>query len=282
MNNKIISLTLSLMLLTGCSSIGNPEFKSTLVNGTDNVITVNGVDITKNDIYHYMLNSLGSYSVVDAALNYITDIEITDQNLIDERVLSTISNYSEYIDNGNIENYALSQGFDDQDDYINSKILPQVKKDLLKEKYIETFFDDILVEYKPVYLKVISFYTDVEAQEALDSIETLEDFDSYIDTNEGFDYGMVTTKGGVEENILNMLDLFVEDGVYNEIISTDQSSETMFSLVYIYNSDKNTNKELIISDLATMSELSSTYESYYLDYYKFSIYEEYLKKIVEK
>lgn len=277
MNKKILSLLLSGILLVGCSSVSNPEYTSSVVDGDEVVVIVNGVEVSKNDIYHYMLTPLGSSSAIETALAHICELEITDAVLIEEKIMNIISNYSDYIENGNIDDFAVAQGYVDQQDYIDSVIAPQVKKDLLKSNYIELFFDSIINEYQPKYIKLISFEDEEEALEALETLTSEEDFDMMFDEKQGYDYGMVTTKGGIDESIIAKFDDFNEEGIYGELILDDYGS---YVIVYVYNNDIDNFREIIIEDLGMMGDISTAYQAYYLDLYNFSVYENYLDKVI--
>lgn len=280
MNKKILTSLLALSMLTGCTTISNPEFTSTLVDGDQTIISVNGVDVNKNDIYHYMLSSLGPTSVIETALLAISDFEINDESLVNERSIESISGYSEYVENGSIEEYAISQGYDSQEEYMEEKIIPQVKKDLLKEKFVTIHLDSILSEYLPRFIKLISFDDEDAALEVLETISTEEDFNDLMDDNYGNDYGLVSTLGGIDTNIVSNLADFTEDGVYPELISSEYGG---YYIVYVYNSDiETTDKDLLIREIASgISTISTDYEVFYFDLYKLSIYESYIKKIVE-
>lgn len=280
MNKKIILSILSLVLLSGCTVISNPEFTSTVTDGNNTAITVNGVDISKNEVYHYMLNSLGVNSILDLALLEISSLEITDQELIDEKVIESISGYSGYAENGNIEEYAISQGYDSQEVYIEEKIVPQVQKNLLKEKYVEIHFDEIMTKYNPHFLKLINFDDEDLALDTLASIETEKEFDDLMNEQNGSDYGLVTTDGGVDESVINSFDKFTTDGIYPELVPSDNGG---FYIVYVYNTDlESSDKATLIEELSTsISDMTSLNESYYYNKYKLSVYESYLKKLVE-
>ena len=79
--------------------------------------------------------------------------------------------------------------------------------------------------------------------------------------------------------LIQKLDKFTKDGIYNKVIKT---SESKYAVIYVYNSDKSKIKDDVKSGLASVSEMSAKMESYYLKQYNFDIYEEAIKDEIKE
>jgi len=98
--------------------------------------------------------------------------------------------------------------------------------------------------------------------------------------NNGTDAGMVTTKtSSVDSKIIKKLDKFTKDGIYNKVIKT---SESKYAVVYVYNTDKKDLKDEIITNLASVSDMSTKMETYYLKKYNFDVYESAIKDEIKE
>ena len=101
-----------------------------------------------------------------------------------------------------------------------------------------------------------------------------------MNENSGSDAGMVTTEStSVDSKIIDKLDKFTKDGLYSKVIKT---SESKYAVIYVYNSDQSAIKDEIKSNLASISEMSTKMESYYLKQYNFDIYEEAIKDEIKE
>ena len=279
MKKKIFPLMVAGTLLVGCGSSSAVNYSSEVSDGDKTVITVGDTEINKNEIYHYLLEQYGSSEVLSLALTYIADQEITDEDAIktkvDERVASTKENISTSLDE-----YAKQLGYEDEQAYIDDIVTAGVKQEMLKEKYIDEKYDDLVKECKPKYLKIITVDTESGALSLIDQINEGADFDTVMNENSGSDAGMVTTEStSVDSKIIDKLDKFTKDGLYSKTIKT---SESKYAVIYVYNSDQSAIKDEIKSNLASISEMSTKMESYYLKQYNFDIYEEAIKDEIEE
>lgn len=265
-------------LLVGCSSTNDSSYVTSLKDGNKTVMEGEGVTVSKNDIYMYLLDQYGSSQVVDMALSYICDKEITDQEAIDKKKQETLDEYTKYMEE-DIDTYAKNLGFDDQQGYIDEMIIPTAKRELLKEKYINDKYDSIVKEYKVKYLKVITLDTESEALEIIDKTKDIETFDKYLSEKSGQDHGMVTTESSIDKNIIAKLDKFTKDGMYSKAIKT---KDDKYAIVYVYNTDKSKLKDEIKDNLQDIAAITSDCESYYLKQYKFDVYEQKIKDDIKE
>ncbi len=195
---------------------------------------------------------------------------------MDEKVAST----KESLTTSSLDEVAKQYGFKNEQEYIDKIITVGVKQDLLKEKYIDKNYNDLIKEYKVKYLKVITVDTESGALSLIDKVKDGADFDTVMTENSGSDVGIVTTKStNVDSKIIEKLDKFTKDGIYNKVIKT---SESKYAVIYVYNSDKSKIKDDVKSGLASVSEMSAKMESYYLKQYNFDIYEEAIKDEIKE
>lgn len=280
MKKNIIPLVVAGTLLVGCGSSSAITYSSEVSNGDKAVITIGDTKITNNEIYHHLLKQFGSSEVLSLALTYIADQEVTDKEAIKTKVDEKVASTKESLTTASLDEVAKQYGYKDEQEYIDKIITVGVKQDLLKEKYIDKNYNDLIKEYKVKYLKVITVDTESGALSLIDKVKEGADFDTVMTENSGSDVGIVTTKStNVDSKIIEKLDKFTKDGIYNKVIKT---SESKYAVIYVYNSDKSKIKDEVKSGLSSISEMSTKMESYYLKQYNFDIYEEAIKDEIKK
>ncbi len=279
MKKNIIPLVVAGTLLVGCGSSSAINYTSEVSNGDKAVITIGDTKITNNEIYHHLLKQFGSSEVLSLALTYIADQEVTDKEAIKTKVDEKVASTKESLTTTSLDEVAKQYGFKNEQEYIDKIITVGVKQDLLKEKYIDKNYNDLIKEYKVKYLKIITVDTESGALSLIDKVKEGTDFDTVMTENSGSDIGLVTTKStNVDSKIIEKLDKFTKDGIYNKVIKT---SESKYAVVYVYNSDKSKIKDDVKSGLASVSEMSAKMESY-LKQYNFDIYEEAIKDEIKE
>lgn len=271
MKKKIIPLVIASTLLVGCSSSSAINYSSEVSNGDKTAINIDGTEISKNDIYHYLLEQYGSSEVLSLALTYIADQEITDEEAYKTKLDETIAEQKESAGVTSLDDIAKQYGLENEQEFIDKIVSVGVKQEMLKEKYIDENYKKLVKEYKVKYLKTITVDTEAGAKKILEQIEDGSDFDTIMNENGGSDAGMVTTETTtVDKNIIKKLDKFTKDGVYEKVIKT---SDSKYAIVYVYNTDTSGVTDEIKSNLSTISDMSTKVESYYLKQYNFTINE---------
>lgn len=271
MKKKIIPLVIASTLLVGCSSSSAVNYSSEVSDGDKTAINIDGTEINKNDIYHYLLEKYGSSEVLSLALTYIADQEITDEDAYNTKLNETIAEQKESAGVTSLDDIAKQYGLENEQEYIDKVLSVGVKQEMLKEKYIDKNYKKLIKEYKVKYLKTITVDTEAGAKKLLKQIKDGSDFDTIMNENGGSDAGMVTTETTtVDENIIKKLDKFTKDGAYEKVIKT---SDSKYAIVYVYNTDTSAVTDEIKSNLATISDMSTKVESYYLKQYNFTINE---------
>lgn len=271
MKKKIIPLVIASTLLVGCSSSSAVNYSSEVSDGDKTAINIDGTEINKNDIYHYLLEKYGSSEVLSLALTYIADQEITDEDAYNTKLNETIAEQKESAGVTSLDDIAKQYGLENEQEFIDKILSVGVKQEMLKEKYIDKNYKKLVKEYKVKYLKTITVDTEAGAKKILEQIKDGSDFDTIMNENGGSDAGMVTTETTtVDENIIKKLDKFTKDGAYEKVIKT---SDSKYAIVYVYNTDTSAVTDEIKSNLATISDMSTKVESYYLKQYNFTINE---------
>lgn len=271
MKKKIIPLVIASTLLVGCSSSSAVNYSSEVSDGDKTAINIDGTEINKNDIYHYLLEKYGSSEVLSLALTYIADQEITDEDAYKAKLDETIAQQKESTSATSLDDIAKQYGLENEQEYIDKVLSVGVKQEMLKEKYIDKNYKKLIKEYKVKYLKTITVDTEAGAKKLLKQIKNGSDFDTIMNENSGSDAGMVTTETTtVDENIIKKLNKFTKDGVYEKVIKT---SDSKYAIVYVYNTDTSAVTDEIKSNLSTISDMSTKVESYYLKQYNFTINE---------
>ena len=276
---KGISFALIATLLVGCGSSNTVNYSTEVTDGDKTIISGDDVEITKNDIYYYILEQYGSSEILTLALTYIADQEITDEQQIQAGIDEQVASYTESL-TMSFEDYAKQSGYESSQEYIDDVITDGVKQNLLLKKYIDENYDDLLDEYKVKYIKTITLDTESAALSIIDQVKNGSDFDTLMSANSGRDNGMVTTdSSSIDKNIIDKLDKFKKDGIYNKVIKT---SDSKYAVVYVYNTDKTNLESEIKENLTSLSDISTKMETHYLRKYNFDVYEEALKDEIEE
>ena len=274
---KLLMLLLCGGLLAACSS--NYSVK---VSDSDQVIVSGSeLNITKQDYFDYLLKTSGANEVLDEVLLSIADKELTDQKAIDKQVKEEEKTYEQYADGG-LDKYAKSLGYSSKDDFVNEKIVPVVKLNMLTKKYIEENLETMISEYQVVSFKKIVVDKESAALAIIKEATTKEAFDKKLKeagTN-GEDAGIVTKNSSLDDNLkkkLKDLSKLDKDGVYSEAIKL---SDDKYAVVYVYDTDHK-NKDDLIEALANDSNAKEDVEAKYLKKYHFTVNDDKLAKEIK-
>ena len=278
----IICVIVIILCITGIyfTTRSSSKYSTSVSNGNSTAIKANDITITKDDIYYYLLENYGSNQVINDALNYICDKEITDQKAIDKKVNETKESYESY-SKQSLADYIKSIGYTGtEDQYIKEMIEPDAKQQLLKEKYVEANFNKLVKQYKVKYLKIITVDTESQALKLIKSCTNEDNFNQIMSDNNGSDAGLVTTKSStIDKNIIKKLDSFTKDGIYKKAIKT---SDSKYAIIWTYNTNKKEKKSEIKEALTNISDLSTKANAYYFKKYNFDVYETQLKDEIKK
>ena len=274
---KTMDLLLCVGLLVGCQS-KDPSYSFQVSDHDQVLVKDDKISITKQDYFNELLNQYGPTTVLDKALQLITDIEIKDKKAIDQKIKQKINDYKEYTD-GHFDEFIKSSGYENEKDFIKNVVELDAKIDLLYENYIKDNFDKLVKDYEVVSYKTAKFDKESEALEAKKKIKNLKDFESYMNKNDGEDAGVVTKESTLDEEIVKILPTLAKmdkDGVYTEAVKLVDGK---YALIYVYDA-KNENKNDIISALSTVTPLVDKITGHYLKEYDFEVYDETIKDAI--
>lgn len=276
---KLIMLLLCGSLLYGCSS---SSYSVQVSDAQDSLMSGSQLDITKQDYFEYLLDNYGAQEIVTTILDNIADKEITDQEEIDKLVQQREDEYAEYAD-GDLEKYAQNLGYESKEDYLNESLIPEVKQELLRQKYIEEHLDDLIAEYQVCSMKKIVVEKESEALEIIEKSTDEKAFDQLLEDygNDGEDAGVVTKNSSLDDNLkdkLSDLNKVEKDGVYSQAIKL---SDDNYAVVYLYDT-AHKNTDGIVSALASDGEVQEKAEGAYLKKYHFEVHDDLLKKEIKE
>lgn len=276
---KFAMLILCSGLLVACSS---SDYSVKVSDSSTTLISGEGISITKQDYFEHLLNTYGSNQVLNDALTAIADKEITNKDEINKLLKERENNYAQYAD-GNLEEYAKSLGYASQEEYVNEALLPDVKQELLRNKYIKDNFKTLLTEYHVTRFKKIVVEKESTALSIIKASTNKEEFDKqmtkYSDSAE--DVGIVTKNTTLDENLLKKLETLskiTKDGIYKEAIKL---SDGTYAVIFVYDTAKEKQDEYITA-LTSDQGIQETIEGTYLKKYNFKVNDSKLKDEIKK
>lgn len=276
---KKLFILLSAVLLAGCSS----SYNTKVTDGSTKIISDKEVSVTKQDFYEYLLDNYGAEEVLNQALTAIANVEVTDEDKINELLNERIKLYDQYTDGG-IDQYAKDMGYASTEEYKEIVLLPDVKQELLREKYIDDNFDDLIKEFNVCSLKKIVVEKESSALSIIEKATDETAFDKLMDTygtDSAEDLGIVTKNSTLDDNLTSKLvDLskVEKDGVYSSAIKL---SDDTYAVIFVYDTDKEANKDNYLSTLTSNDDIITTVEGYYLNKYEFNVNEDKLKDAIK-
>lgn len=276
---KLAILLLCSGLLVACSS---SSYSVKVTDGSSELISGEGIKITKQDYFEELLDTYGSSKVLNDVLTAIADKEVTDEKEINKLLKEREDMYAKYA-NGDLDSYAKSIGYESKDEYIKEALLPDVKQELLRNKYIKENLDNLLSQYQVVRFKKIIVSKESTALTIISNVKEEKDFDAqmkkYADNAE--DAGIVTKNSSLDENLIKKLETLSKvekDGVYSDPITL---SDNTFAVLYIYDTKKE-NKNEYIDALTSDQELQTEVEGIYLKKYNFKVNDSKIKDAIKQ
>ena len=259
---KLMMLLLCGGLLVACSSDSGYSVK--VSKSDDAMITGSELKMTKQDYFNQLLDQYGAQQVLSEALTTIADKEVTDQEEINKLVAEREKTYAKNA-NGDLEKYAKSLGYDSKEEYSQEVLVPDVKQELLRNKYIKENLEKMIKDYQVVSFKKIVVTKESEALTIIKESTSAEIFDKKLKdagTN-GEDAGIVTKNSTLDDNLksqLSQLSAVNKDGVYSEAIKLSDDS---YAVLYLYNTDHKNTDELI-NKLTSDGDVQKEIEGIYL------------------
>lgn len=132
-----ICLAICLLVVTGCGTI------PTLQNGEELVASIDGKEISVEDLYQELKRKQGTSVIVDMVDSFIADKEIPDSDELRQRAEGEVEMYRfNYESDGqNFEYVLLNSGFESVEDFTNY-LVATYKKDEVLKNFIKSEFTD--------------------------------------------------------------------------------------------------------------------------------------------
>lgn len=265
------------LLLSGCTS--NKTTITSKVTDGDNIAvkTENEIELTKQKIYESLLSTYGANKVVNEALLIAANIEVTDTEAINNKVNETIKSYTDMLGGEDkLLEYVKSNGFDSIDSYKAEMIEPSVKQTLMIQKYIEENFDTLAEKYGYAYIRYFSVDNESDAISYIGKIDngemTFEDAANEA-TGSVPDKKLTYTKAStstVDSSIAKMSTSFTTEGMYSVPVAL---SDGKYAVINVMDTDRQANKDAIVTSLLAITDVTSEAEAHYLKAYQFEVFE---------
>ena len=275
---KIGLLLLCSGLLVACSS---SDYTSKVSDSDTTLVSGENISVSKQDYFEYLLDYYGANKIISDTLVAIADKEVTDETQINTLLEQRKKDYAEYYD-GDLTKYAQSLGFKTEDEYIENALLPDVKQELLRKKYIKDNFDELLTTYQISRFKKITVDKESTALSLIKEATSEDKFDELMDEygTDAEDADIVTKNSTLDENLTKKLEEFskvTKDGVYSEAIKL---SDDNYAVVYLYDT-AHEDKDEYIDAISADDDAKTDIEKYYLKKYNFNVYDEKLKEAIK-
>lgn len=262
----ILGAALVLTALTGCTNA-----TAKLKDSSTALITVNGKNITKGDVYNVMLSSNGAAQAVKDATKIIVnaEVEITDDL---QSQADTMLSYYKTLYGDTFSTYLESSGIT-EDDYLNDTIIPSLQSEELPKKYVEQNYDELVTTYMPLQGVVIAFDSEENANSALsvlkdgtsDAAAAAEAYGSSSDTASQ----IYTTQSGLDSAVWSALIASTSDEGWKTVTGDDGS----FYVIRLDSNDKEALKDDIITEIASYDATSTDSNIYFFKKYNFHVYD---------
>ncbi len=224
MKKRIMVLTccLALLFTTACGS--NPK----LENGEEVIASVDGKEISVNELYEELKGNYGYTSLISMIDRYIAEQEIKTTEEIEDYVKETVEYYVSYAESLNVDletfliNYVGLSGISTEEEFYNY-MLADYKVTLAIEKQVATRFSDEDIEkyYNENYserLTVRHILIEIEESDKdgskalkeaqdlikeLDKVDADEVEDKFIDLAKEYSADSSYANGGLIEDIMS-------------------------------------------------------------------------------
>ncbi len=273
---KIIAILLVLTTVVGCSSSSN-AYTSKVSDANSTILTINGTEVKKQDLYEYLLAAIGVDILDQEALVIVADIELTDKDAIEAKVNEKFDDYMKTFGE-DADKYFKTYGYADAEDFKEKLCRPNALTLLLMEKYINENYEDILAAYSFRTAKHIQVATKDEVPAILDRLSAGEDFAAIAkelstDTttaSSGGDLGLVSAETtSIDENLVAAISVADKVGLINGSIATANG----YSIVYIDEVDAEVLKDQIATYLTSSENILEETKSHYYKKNAYDIYE---------
>lgn len=194
---KLFGITMSmLLLLTGCGKVPKLE------NGQDAVVTLDGGDISVDELYNSMKERYGVTQLIELADTQILNSKYKNDQDIEDRVQDYYDIQVAYLGGeDNLLTQLKNEGFSDADDfkdylrlyYMRKQATTDYTKSIVSDSEIEDFYDEVIfgdISAKHILITpdVATNATDAEKTEAeANALKEANEIISKLNNGEDFD-----------------------------------------------------------------------------------------------
>ena len=276
---KLLIVLSCALLLTGCKAASSYEVK--VSDNTKTLLTVDGVEISKQGYFEALLDSYGADKIISECLEKIADKEVTDTKKVEELVKERKKVYEDYLKTS-LDEFAKQMGYKNEAEFVDDALRPDAKQEVLRGQYISANFDALMSEYKVTRLKKIVVELESEAIAIINEAKDKAAFDSLMTKHKdkAQDLDIVTKNTSLDSNILKKLDELYKldkDGVVPTAV---KQADGKFAVLYVYDTKKE-DKQEYVDALTVDTTLQGVIESYYLKKYNFNVYDQKLKETIK-
>lgn len=215
MKKLTITLFALLLVVSGCSNAN-----TNITTSDETLITVNGEDITKGDVYKG-LKASGNINIVTAALDkVVADTAVKTTKEIEKEAKASLKAYKDSVAADKWEATLKEKGFKNEKDYYENVSLVTTKLAKVTNAYIAKEFDTLAKEYE---VKKLRIFVTNDADKASAAAKAMKKKDADYEAIAA-KYGVTTTYSAKEGIYTNKSGL--PSQVWNEIKTTSNQGIT--------------------------------------------------------
>lgn len=266
MKKLVVLLACGLTLLSGCSSAS-----AKITNGSETIVSMDGKNYTRQDLYSFMANYSGSYFAVSNAQKTILDTEVAVTDEMNTNVDSNLSMYETMLGDS-FEPYIQSMGYPSVEAYRETLIQNEQLNQLYKN-YVSENYDTLAAKYMPKQIQMMKFDSEEAAKAALDAVNGGQDFANVAQEKSSSVDGaaQIVTNQTSNETVVQYTINELPVGTVSEVVANDDGSA--FYIVKVLQNDAAAMKEEAIPVIAGISSISTEATQYFFKKYNFKIYD---------
>ncbi len=218
-----------LLFVSGCS-----DASTNVSDKNEALITIDGNDITKGDVY-LGLSSRGNITPVTNAISQqVVKKAVPVTKDIEKEAKDTLESLKKSVGADKWDNYITTNGFKDEEDYYKNSVLLNVRIGKVTEAYVSKNIDELAKEYEVRKLQIMVTPDKDKANEALETLKKEKTPDmkaaasKYGDTTKyNGSEGIYTNQSGIP-NAVWANTLTLKDGEISEKAIFDDTTSTYY------------------------------------------------------
>lgn len=270
---KLFIICACLLLLVGCS-----DASAAVKDGKSSVVTVGGKKVTKQDMYEVLREQDKGETVLKLLTNYIVDKELettAEMETVAKKALDeSVKKLADSLDD-----FLSYYDYESVDEYYQKDILPETKKEFLKDAYMEENWESVTDYYYPTKVRILETESADVANTALKEIKDGQTFESVANkyttkSNALFDGKEYLITRLDSKKLPSLVVKFIRDTetpTLSGIINNDAADK--FYVVQITNSNPLQYKEEAMKKITEADDFETEMIAYYCKKYEFKVYD---------